>query len=382
MRDNKINVIYYPDMFVSETTLKKAILFFDEIHFMDRPSLTINNIGTIGATSPLRQYEESFRDAGVPLFVHGVQGGRITGDLLDQVYSDINDLLFLNRFKDGLRTSLTFRNLQIPAGNYGNAGNEVDVFHKVEHVDLACLEEQGAASALLIDNTIKPFDLSSPRGCTKQLVYMAALCSAQMNFALKEGAKNGFIPLADATPYGNLLSARYTRAAHKLDTNKNHIQVTDLSFAIFDQLIPTECIEKLSIQEVVKYRKTSENARKDFLEYLSLLQTKQHSIIVDNDYLGAIDNLITTEIIPAARNYRNKLITINEAFSGSLAKGVITGLGGSNVIQILTELSLEKILLLGGAVGAYVLKAAVDEILAKRAIKRESTISYILSLDK
>lgn len=32
MRHDKINALYYPDMDVDQTTLKKAILLFDEIH--------------------------------------------------------------------------------------------------------------------------------------------------------------------------------------------------------------------------------------------------------------------------------------------------------------------------------------------------------------
>src|SRR5690242_7277015 len=87
----KINALYYPDMDVDQTTLKKAILLFDEIHFIDRPSFTFpNNFGTIGASSSLRQYEHSFRDAGVPLYVHDVQGGRLPNNFLEQVFADIN----------------------------------------------------------------------------------------------------------------------------------------------------------------------------------------------------------------------------------------------------------------------------------------------------
>ena len=59
-------------------------MFFDEIHFMDRPAITIDNFGLIGAPSPFRQVEQSFRnDAGVPLYVHGVSGGRAGSDLLE-----------------------------------------------------------------------------------------------------------------------------------------------------------------------------------------------------------------------------------------------------------------------------------------------------------
>lgn len=114
MRD-KVNVLYYPDMQVSETTLKKCILFFDEIHFMDRPAFTIGNFGLIGALSPLRMAEESFRkDAGVPIYVHGFNGGIISTDLLEKVESDLSDYSFIKNYTEGLATSSTFRDQQFP----------------------------------------------------------------------------------------------------------------------------------------------------------------------------------------------------------------------------------------------------------------------------
>lgn len=383
MRHDKINALYYPDMDVDQTTLKKAILLFDEIHFIDRPSFTFpNNFGTIGASSSLRQYEHSFRDAGVPLHVHGIQGGRVSGKFFEQVLADINDPLFLKKFQDGLKASLTFRRLHVSPGNYGAAGNENDVLDKITNVDISSMSV-GEAEGLFFDEQIKPYEFSTSVGCIKQLILLAAICSAKMNFALTEGAKNGFYPLADASPYANLLGVRYARAINKLEPNKNHIQITDLSFSIFDELLPTECIEQLDIKDVVAHRKKTEKARIEFLEHLSLLQAKQASIGVDGDYAGAIDKIIKTEIIPAANKFRNQLRTIDEKSFGSLIKGTLTGLlGGSSAISIFADLSWEKIILLGPPIGVYILNQVIDHILSERALRRECSISYVLSLDK
>lgn len=136
MRD-KINVFYYPEMVASHSSLKKAILFFDEIHFMDRPSFTFaGGFGSIGTQSPLRQFEASFRDEGVPLFVHGAPGGRVQGDFHEQITADVNDPLFLARFQEGIKRTETFRDLQIAHGNYGEWGTHENVAEKVTSVDL------------------------------------------------------------------------------------------------------------------------------------------------------------------------------------------------------------------------------------------------------
>src|SRR5579859_4994879 len=110
-----INVLYYPDFYLDQTTLMKAILLFDELHFMDRPALTFGGresaFGTVGADSPLRQFEESFRKEGVPLFVHAAPMGQVSEEWYGQIKADVNDLEFLRRFQNGLRTSPTFRDL-------------------------------------------------------------------------------------------------------------------------------------------------------------------------------------------------------------------------------------------------------------------------------
>ena len=61
-----VNALYHPDMVSREDTLKKAILFFDEIHFIDRASYSFcgggqGQIITIGCASPLRSFESPFR---------------------------------------------------------------------------------------------------------------------------------------------------------------------------------------------------------------------------------------------------------------------------------------------------------------------------------
>src|ERR1700690_2523209 len=105
-------------MVAEPATLKKAILLFDEIHFIDRPSFTFGKFGTIGTASPMRRVEQSFRDEGVPLYVHEPRDGPVVGEFLEQVKNDINDVEFLRRFQKGLQESLVFRDQQIAHGNY------------------------------------------------------------------------------------------------------------------------------------------------------------------------------------------------------------------------------------------------------------------------
>jgi hypothetical protein len=385
VRDSEINVLYYPDMLAAEATLKKAILLFDELHFMDRPSFSFRSGqgGLIGAPSPLRQFEGLFREEGVPLYVHPAPGGPIADELYEQIKADVNDLEFLKRFQNGLKISPAFRGFHIPTGNYGAAGDQDSVAEKLIEIDLVTtLKTYESPIALFEDSTIRPFDVSNPVACAKFLIFDAVKCSSKLNFALSRSTKEGFFPLADANPYGDLLGAKYARAMSKLEPAKNKIQVTDLTFAIFDALVPSEHLEKLTIEDVIRYRKASEKAREAFLEHLSVLQAKQASIGPDGDYAGEIDKVVTTEVLPAARTFRNKLQTIGESLFGALAKGAVGYLGSSAALSLFADLSWENLIKLAAPVGAYVAKATIDAILADNAARRECSISYILSLDE
>jgi hypothetical protein len=386
VRTERINVFYYPDMMAATATLKKAILFFDEIHFMDRPAFTFEGaLSLVGAPSPLRRFEELFRKDGVPLYVHDAPGGIVEGPFLDQIKADVDDPQFLSRFQDGLKSSLTFRRLHIAPGNYGECGNEQNVYEMMSGVNLETdLSTHGTPSNLFFDGRIGSFDPSTATSRAKTLVETAVHCSAKINFALNSAAK-GFVPLADEGPYGDLLGAKYARAIGQLEPRKTHIQVTDLSFAIFDKLVPSGRLEKLSMEQVIDYRKKSENAREAFLEHLVVLQAKQGEIGSDGDYAGTIEKLVVTEILPAARKFKNDLDAVSDQIFGKLAIGVVTGVAGitgNSILQFLGDLSLEKILSLAAIAAGYVSAVGIQAIMNEHKARRECSISYILSLDE
>jgi len=386
MRD-QINVLYYPDFWLDSRTLKKAILLFDELHFMDRPSMMFGighgQFGTVGAASPIRQYEVSFRSEGVPLYVHEAPNGPVHGEWYEDIKADVNDPEFLARFQDGLRTSPMFRDLQITPGNYGEFGDEKNVAKLVTGVNLgAGIGTHESPIALFEDSSVRPFDLSRPVGCAKQLIAMAVTCSAKLNFALKAGVGRGFVPLADTKPYGDLLGAKYQRAINALQPAKNNIQITDLSFAIFDELVPAESVGRINISDAIRYRKQSQNAREEFLEHLGDIQRRQANVSVDGDYSGTIEKLIDTEIKPAVHNFRSRLLAIEDSFYGALAKGTIGAVSGSSVITLFGDLSWQKLLALASGAASFIVKAGIDAILAERAARRECSMSYLLSLDE
>jgi hypothetical protein len=383
MRD-KVNVLYYPSMVADDVTFKKAILLFDELHFIDRPSFMFGNFGTIGTASPLRAYEKSFRENGVPLFVHEPQGGPVHGEFLEQVTADVNDLEFLKRFQRGLTKSLIFRDHQIAPGNYGEAGNHEDVTREISRINVdTAFGQYGTPMQLASDDKIQHFRFKTDAERAKNLASQAMTCSAMMNFALNVGRSRGIAPMADAAPYQDLLGAKYARAARLLKRANSRIQVTDLGFAIFDGLLPAERMAPLTYGEIVNDRKESEGPREAFLEHLSALQAKQGDVSKDGDYSGTIKDIIDTDIIPAARVFKTNIDSIYDRLYGKIAAEAVTFLGGgSTTLQLLGGLSWAHLLALAGLTGAAIGRSAIEAKLGVRSARRECAISYVLGLDK
>lgn len=381
MRD-KVSAFYYPSMVAEQATLKKAILLFDEIHFIDRPSFMFGNFGTVGCNSPMRQVEQSFRDEGVPLYVHQPRGGPVMGEFLEQVKSDINDIEFLRCFQQGLDSSLVFRNQQIAPGNYGEVGSHEAVFRHLLTVNVDTDFSEAKPDELLYDNTLRPFRFTTARERAKALVHEATTCSAMVNFALNASQHQGVAPLADSVVYQKLLGAKYVRAASRASVESGSaVHLTDLSFAILDELVPAERLEQLKFIDVVKYRKESDGAREAFLEHLSTLQAKQGAID-DGDYAGVLTKIVNTEIIPEAQKFKNAMDGAYSKLFGNLAKAALGSLGGGAAIQIFGDISWTSLLRLAGLTGAAIGSAAIDAKLAARSARRECAISYVLGLEK
>ncbi|WP_433965884.1 hypothetical protein [Tunturiibacter gelidiferens] len=246
-------------------------------------------------------------------------------EILEQVAADINDSTFLSRFQTGLGTSINFRDIEITPGNYGESGMQEDLVQTLVDLNLAeGLSQHENAMALLIDGTVQAFKTRTAVEKARVLVHSAARCSVNINVALQASSKNGMTPFADAPPFGELLGTKYHRAISAAYKSVPAVQLTDLSFRVFDELIPSEVLMEMTIPEVISYRRDSTNAREEFLEHLSVLQAKQGAIKPDDDYNAAVSKIVTTEIVPAATTYRKKLEGIGETLFGSLAKGAWT----------------------------------------------------------
>jgi|CZKY01.1.fsa_nt_gi hypothetical protein len=221
--------LVYPDFWVDYSTLMKAILLFDELHFMDRPSMMFgagaDQLGAIGAASPLRQYEASFREAGVPLFVHPAPMGPVPDEWY-KIKADVNDSEFLRRFQSGLKTSPVFRNLQIARGSYGEFGDQDSVAQRMIALDLSAdLKTHESPMALFQDPAIRPMDLSNTAGCGKNLIFEAMVTPQKTGEPSKKHCAVGTIHYENAdrnAPTGTIIYFKASLTGDESTDVKNY----------------------------------------------------------------------------------------------------------------------------------------------------------------
>ena len=124
------------------------------------------------------------------------------------------------------------------------------------------------------------------------------------------------------------------------------------------------------------------------MEHLQVLQTKLGQVPPDAEYAALINKVITTEVRPAAREFRDQLDTIYEKLFGKIAGAAIatagsaiTWAGSSAAVQILGDITWQKLLAFPLAAAAYVGPKAVDALVEMRAVSRECALSYLLDLE-
>jgi hypothetical protein len=93
-----MKVLFSGDTFCDLATFKRLVLIADEIGFMDRPSITFKEWGTIGRDSEIRSYQTS----GLPILLsaHSPPSGPVTELYSRYIEADLKNRDFI---KMGLR---------------------------------------------------------------------------------------------------------------------------------------------------------------------------------------------------------------------------------------------------------------------------------------
>jgi hypothetical protein len=120
-----MKLLYSGEEFCDQPILKRMLVVAEEIHFMDRPSVTFKNWGTIGHDSYARRID--WTGSPVLVDVFHPPSGPAQSLYTPYIEADINSPIFAQIVLDGFRTSDEFASKFIQFGaNYGSGkGQEI-----------------------------------------------------------------------------------------------------------------------------------------------------------------------------------------------------------------------------------------------------------------
>ncbi|MCB0272649.1 MAG: hypothetical protein KDD46_06525 [Bdellovibrionales bacterium] len=373
-------------------TLRKALLLYDEVHFLDRPSFNIGGtIGTVGEAHPFRHIhdEELNKIDPVKFVFHKPIGGPLKGALEKTVKSDLQNRSFIQAFTQRLKDDPWFADLFVQResdypsvrSNKVYKGQEIlDRFNlydwsKVE-IDIEKLDEQNDKGPLF-------FDIDSNEGIEFTMTFLACEASYNLNVSLLATIELNAVPFTDVTPYSDLLRAKYEIVPKEQQISaSSQVKIDNIAHSILDEILVDESLGARSILDIAKYRRENEESLAKFRSYLAKVQHSIQSEPWTPQFESEVRKLLDLEVLPMASRVKEDLHRSWEDLFGSLAKRVGSRAWESLVLLILKGISLDKLVTIGamGAIAEWATPPVVDFITSRRRIKRTNGLAYILPL--
>jgi hypothetical protein len=218
-------------------------------------------------------------------------------------------------------------------------------------------------------------DTVEARQATLKIIMADA--SVQVTSALVVADEAQAVPVADDPYFLRLLSLR-TSSTKYVGRTAPHAWLIGLEFA--KAVIPDEVLQKLSLSEIIEYRRKSADVYRAWTAEINLMAAKIDDLTVAEAH-ARIPKLITTELEPKIVAYKAEMATIRDTLFGEIVKGVTN--------WKVPTLSFGSMATLGftAAITAFVSSSAVmavgpvaDYVKSKRSVARKHAISYLIGL--
>jgi hypothetical protein len=185
-------------------------------------------------------------------------------------------------------------------------------------------------------------------------------------------------PVADDPYFLRLLSQRMSSSKY-VGSSSPHAWLLGMEFA--RSVIPDEALQKLSVAEVVEYRRKSQDVFQAWTGELNQIAAKIDDISI-LEATETIPKLIITELRPRIAAYKSEMAATRDALFGDLVKGIsnwkVPGLSFGSMATMG----------FGAAVTAFaaltagtVATSMVDFYKARRAAVRRHAVSYLIGLE-
>jgi hypothetical protein len=368
-----LKLLYIGTHFCPSDALARLLVLGDELVFLDRPSVTFDNWGTVGCSSFMRQI--SWEGSPVAVTVLESPSGPARYLYEPYVQADIRNPAFVRAFLDGLKDDDTFaQRLLPPQADYGDGRNGADLRRFL-------VADPSLYEATFDLRRRDPALMFNPETAEGRKVVARSLivdASIQVTSALLMADETDALPIADDHTYPKLLALR---AASSNYIEGGHALAPRLGLEFARAIIPDEALRRLEFKDIFEYRHKS----KEIYDAWNIELNKIASKISDSDLKTpdeTIRKLIATDLMPKVREYEAELASIRDKLFGDLIKGVATWEFPTISIAYFANLGF------AGAIAAFAaaLKGTVphvvDYVTSRRAVTRKHAMSYLIGLSR
>lgn len=343
----------------------------EEIHFIDRPSVTFKDWGTIGHDSYARRIDWS----GSPVHISTFKppAGPAQGLYTPYIEADINNPIFAQIALEGFRSSDEFASKFIQFGaNYGSGtGQEIANALRKDGDLLNCKYN------LDVDGP-NMFNVSTPEYRKETFKTILIEASIKITSALLVAEETNTIPVSEDPYIVRLIGLRTTNSAYVGGTSKN---TPYIGMEILKSVIPDEALKNLKITEILKYREKAKDAYDAWIVEVNKAAAKIGEI-EGNISSDEISKIIATDFTPRIVEYKNEMCAIRDDIFADVLKKIAKWEFPSLSLAYLANLGIAGALTIFASALTPAIPDVVDYFKEKRAIERKNAMSFLIRLSK
>ncbi len=368
-----MKLLYVGTHFCPADTLSRLFLLGSELCFLDRPSVTFGDWGTVGSDSYMRGL--SFGPSPVPITVLKPASG--PAHELHQAYvlADLDNPDFVRSVFEGLRSDDVFaERLLQPAGNYGDGRTGVDIRRLLvadTGLPMGKLGLEQADGSLMY----KPETPEGRRAIFRSLVVDVSI---QITSALLMADKVEALPVADDVTLPKLLALRASSSRYVGGTPAI-APFLGLGFA--RSVIPDEILKNIEFKGIFAYREKTKDLYDAWNVELRSVAAKIGEAELSHP-AETIQAIIASELAPRIREYENEMASARDALFGNIVKGLARWELPTLSLSYVANLGFAGALAVFAAGAQATIPHIVDFVQARRDVTRKHAVSYFVGLTR
>ena len=372
-----MKMVYAGGTICDHATLKRLVVISDEIGFIDRPAVTFNNWGHIGAASPFRRIDTS--GAPIAFSVHSTPSGPINRLYQSYIEADLQNPRFIQQLLAGLQNDPVFaaRVIQLD-GNYSAGHDTALPARKGREIISTLLADEGLLAEPLSGNipNALTFNTYSQGGRRETLKALLIEASIHVTNALLVSERTGLVPVCD-DPYLCRLIAIRTYDSHYVAETPRY--APHLGLAVAKSVLPDKLLSEVEIPDLFAYRRAAKDAYDAWSAEINRLAARFEDIDPETAE-QEITKMLHTDVNPRLIEYRNEMKSARDKLFGELVKKVMRWEMPTLSLTYLANLDFASALVAFATAAVPTLHSVVDYIVERRDIRRRNWMSYLIGI--